>query len=82
MRGRLSPASWARSSTRAGNLTAICSARTGGCTAPHWRELIDLFEALEQVWAGRMIELRGACPEANEAGGSLALARLAHFRGR
>jgi hypothetical protein len=47
------------------------------------RELIYLFEELEQVWAGRMIELRvSACPEVNQAGGALSVERVANFRSR
>jgi hypothetical protein len=47
------------------------------------RELIYLFEELEQVWAGRMIELLvAACHEVNEAGGALSVERLADFKSR
>jgi hypothetical protein len=47
------------------------------------RELLYLFEELEQVWAGRMIELLvAACHEVNEAGGALTVERVADFRAR
>ena len=55
----------------------------GLCNAHHLRELIYLFEELEQVWAGRMIELLvAACHEVNEAGGALSVERVADFRTR
>ena len=55
----------------------------GLCNAHHVRELIYLFEELEQVWAGRMIELLvAACHEVNEAGGALSVERVADFRTR
>jgi transposase len=55
----------------------------GLCNAHHLRELIYLFEELEQVWAGRMIELLvAACHEVNEAGGALSVERLADFKSR
>jgi transposase len=55
----------------------------GLCNAHHLRELIYVFEELEQVWAGLMIELLvAACHEVNEAGGALPLERLADFRTR
>jgi hypothetical protein len=44
---------------------------------------LGLFEELEQVWAGRMIELLvAACHEVNEAGGALSVERVADFRTR
>ncbi len=47
------------------------------------RELIYVFEELEQVWAERMIELLvAACHEVNEARGSLSVERVADFRTR
>jgi transposase len=55
----------------------------GLCNAHHLRELLYLFEELEQVWAGRMIELLvAACHEVNEAGGALTVERVADFRAR
>jgi transposase len=55
----------------------------GLCNAHHLQELIYLFKELEQIWAGRMIELLvAACHEMNEAGGSLSVARVADFRTR
>lgn len=53
----------------------------GLCNAHHLRELIYLFEELNQPWAGRMIDLLvAACDTVNLLDGPMPAAQLANFR--